>query len=114
MTALTLDLRPVIRLTHQQFEQIALANQDLRLELTAAGELVLMPPTGGNTGRRNSDLTYQLETWNRRSKLGVVFDSLNSIALTDQWTLWMPRQRFPVKRSFPVFQCLRQPSGENS
>jgi Uma2 family endonuclease len=75
MTALLLDLRPVIRLSHEQFEQIALANQDLRLELTADGELVLMPPTGGNTGRRNSGLTYQLETWNRRSKLGVVFDS---------------------------------------
>ncbi|NJL48663.1 MAG: Uma2 family endonuclease [Leptolyngbyaceae cyanobacterium SM2_5_2] len=75
MTALTLDLRPVIRLTHEQFEQIALANRDLRLELTADGELILMPPTGGNTGRRNSDLTYQVETWNRRTKLGIVFDS---------------------------------------
>ncbi|MBE9159774.1 Uma2 family endonuclease [Nodosilinea sp. LEGE 06152] len=75
MTALTLDLSPVIRLTHEQFEQLALANRDLRLELTAAGELVLIPPTGGNTGRRNSDLTYQIESWNRRSKLGVVFDS---------------------------------------
>jgi Uma2 family endonuclease len=75
MTALTLDLRPVIRLSHDQFEQIALANPDLCLELTADGELVLMPPTGGNTGRRNSGLTYQLETWNRRTKMGVVFDS---------------------------------------
>lgn len=75
MTALTLDLRPVIRLSHEQFEQIALANPDLRLELTAAGELVLMPPTGGNTGRRNSDLTTEITLWNRRTKLGVVFDS---------------------------------------
>jgi Uma2 family endonuclease len=75
MTALTLDLRPVIRLTHEQFEQIALANRDLRLELTAAGELVLMFPTGGNTGRRNSDLTYQIEAWNRSMQRGVVFDS---------------------------------------
>lgn len=75
MTALTLDLSPVIRLTHEQFEQLALANRDLRLELTAAGELVLMPPTGGNTGRRNSDLTTDITLWNRRSKLGVVFDS---------------------------------------
>lgn len=75
MTALTLDLSSVIRLTHEQFEQLALANRDLRLELTAAGELVLMPPTGGNTGRRNSDLTYQVESWNRRHKLGIVFDS---------------------------------------
>ncbi|MGF1519754.1 MAG: Uma2 family endonuclease [Nodosilinea sp.] len=75
MTALTLDLSSVIRLTHEQFEQLALANRDLRLELTATGELVLMPPTGGNTGRRNSDLTTDITLWNRRSKLGVVFDS---------------------------------------
>lgn len=75
MTALTLDLRPVIRLSHDQFEQIALANPDLRLELTADGELVLMPPTGGNTGRRNSDLTTEITLWNRKTKLGVVFDS---------------------------------------
>ncbi len=75
MTALTLDLSPVIRLTHEQFEQLALANRDLRLELTATGELVLMPPTGGNTGRRNSDLTYQVESWNRRYQMGIVFDS---------------------------------------
>lgn len=83
MTTLTLDLRPVIRLSHAQFEQIALANPDLRLELTADGELVLMPPTGGNTGRRNSGLTYQLETWNRRTKLGVVFDSSTVFRLPD-------------------------------
>ena len=81
MTALTLDLSSVIRLTHEQFEQLALANRDLRLELTATGELVLMPPTGGNTGRRNSDLTYQIESWNRRRKLGVVFDSSTIFSL---------------------------------
>lgn len=81
MTALTLDLSSVIRLTHEQFEQLALANRDLRLELTAAGELVLMPPTGGNTGRRNSDLTTDVTLWNRRSRLGVVFDSSTTFRL---------------------------------
>ena len=75
MTQLILDLRPVIRLTHEQFEQLAIANRDLRLELTAAGELILMPPTGGNTGRRNSDLTYQAQAWSRQAQLGEVFDS---------------------------------------
>ncbi|WP_414584652.1 Uma2 family endonuclease [Scytonema sp. PCC 10023] len=75
MNPLILDLRPVIRLTHEQFEQIALANPDLRIELSADGELSIMPPTGGNTGRRNADLTYQLQAWNRQTRLGVVFDS---------------------------------------
>ncbi|NEO97884.1 MAG: Uma2 family endonuclease [Symploca sp. SIO2E9] len=75
MYSLTLDLRPVIKLDHKQFELIALANRDLRLELTAEGELIVMPPTGGNTGRRNADITYQLQAWNRRFQLGEVFDS---------------------------------------
>lgn len=75
MNPLTLDLRPVIRLTHEQFEQIALANPDLRIELSANGELSIMPPTGGNTGRRNADLTTDLNLWNRQTRLGVVFDS---------------------------------------
>ena len=75
MNPLTLDLRSVIRLTHEQFEQIAIANRDLRIDLNADGELIIMPPTGGNTGRRNSDLTYQVQAWNRQTRLGEVFDS---------------------------------------
>lgn len=75
MNAFTIDLRPVIHLTHEQFEQIAIANQNLRLELTADGELVIMPPTGGNTGRRNADLTYQVRAWNKQTSIGIVFDS---------------------------------------
>ena len=81
MTPLTLDLRPVIHLTHEQFEKIALANPDVRVELTAEGALELMPPTGGNTGRRNSDLTVDITIWNRRSKQGVVFDSSTTFRL---------------------------------
>lgn len=34
-----------------------------------------MPPAGGRTGRRNADLTTDLNIWNRQTKLGVVFDS---------------------------------------
>ncbi|NEO73188.1 Uma2 family endonuclease [Moorena sp. SIO3H5] len=75
MNPLTLDLRPVLRLTHREFEKIAVANRELRLELTVDGELIVMPPTGGNTGRRNADITYQLQAWNRQTQRGEVFDS---------------------------------------
>ena len=75
MNPLTIDLSPIIRLTFEQFEQLAIANRDLRIELTANGELEIMPPTGGNTGRRNADLTTDLNLWNRRTQLGYVFDS---------------------------------------
>ena len=75
MNPVTLDLRPILKLSHDQFEQIVATNRNLQLELTATGELIIMPPTGGNTGRRNADLTYQLRAWNRQTQLGEVFDS---------------------------------------
>ncbi len=61
--------------TDEQFEQLALANQELLLETTSEGVLVVMPPTGGNTGRKNSDITAQLYIWNKKTKLGYTFDS---------------------------------------
>lgn len=62
-------------LTDEEFMQIAAANEEWRFESTKDGELVIIPPTGGNTGRRNSKLTTQLEIWNSASNLGEVFDS---------------------------------------
>ncbi len=63
------------KVSHEQFQQLAFANRDLRLERTATGELIVMPPTGSDTGYRNLDIEGQLWLWNRQTKLGVVFDS---------------------------------------
>ena len=61
--------------THEQFIELALANRNLQLERTATGELIVMPPTGSDTGKRNFDIAGQLWLWNRQNKLGVAFDS---------------------------------------
>ena len=45
MTALILNLTPTIELTDEQFFQLCQHNRDLRLERTAQGELIIMPPT---------------------------------------------------------------------
>ena len=71
----------MLKLSDEQFEQLAVANRDLRLELTAKGELVTMPPTGGETGNRNVELEGQLWLWNRQSRLGKVFDSSTGFRL---------------------------------
>ena len=81
MNPLTLNLRPIIELNHEQFERIAAANRDIRLELSATGELIIMPPTGGTTGRRNTKLTYQLEAWSLQNPFGEVFDSSTAFRL---------------------------------
>jgi Uma2 family endonuclease len=107
MTALILDLHPAIELTDEQFEQICSANGDLRLERTAAGELIVMPPTGGDTGRRNLGLSAQLWNWNQQSSLGIAFDSSTGFTLPngairspdaswvklDRWQALTPLQR---------------------
>src|ERR671938_1848065 len=64
-----------LRLTDEQFLQLCADNEDLRLELTAAGELVIMPPTGLMTGWRNSRLTQRLATWAEQDGTGLAFDS---------------------------------------
>jgi Uma2 family endonuclease len=81
MTALTLQLPPNLRFTDEEFEQIIAVNKDLRLELTAQGELVIMPPTGGETGNRNFDLLGQLWFWNSQNNLGKAFDSSTGFKL---------------------------------
>jgi Uma2 family endonuclease len=81
METLTLNVPPTVGLTDEQFYQLCVANEEWRLELTAHGELIIMPPTGGESGIRNSDLNLQLGLWNRQTKLGKVFDSSTEFRL---------------------------------
>ncbi|MGL5032298.1 MAG: Uma2 family endonuclease [Microcystaceae cyanobacterium] len=73
----SLNLPPTLKLTitHEQFVELAYVNQNLQLERTARGELVVMPPTGSDTGNKNADILGQLWLWNRQTQLGQVFDS---------------------------------------
>ena len=76
----------LIALTHQsvtpeQFETLCAEYEDLRLELTSTGELIVMPGTGSETGRRNAHLTSQLYVWTEKDGSGVCFDSSTMFAL---------------------------------
>lgn len=107
MSAITLDLSPVIKLTDDEFFKLATAHRDLQMERTPAGELVIMPPVGGEGSKRNADLTIDLGLWNRQTKLGVVFDSSGGFNLPrggdrspdaswvrlDRWQALTPEQR---------------------
>ncbi len=81
METLTLNVPPTVGLTDEQFYQLCVANKEWRLELTAEGELIIMPPTGGESGIRNADLTTDLNLWNRQTRLGKVFDSSTEFRL---------------------------------
>ena len=83
MNTIPVLIPSILKVTQEQFEQLAIANEDVRLELTATGELITMPPTGGNTGKRNIDLEGQLWFWNRQTGLGVAFNSSTAFKLPD-------------------------------
>ncbi|MEB3159972.1 MAG: Uma2 family endonuclease [Synechocystis sp.] len=81
---LTLNLpdRLNLTVTPEQFAELAIANRDLRLERTSTGELIVNPPTGGETGRRNFNLTAQLGMWSEANEnLGEGFDSSTGFEL---------------------------------
>ncbi len=67
--------------TAAQFERLSLSYPDLRMELTAEGELVIMPPTFGESGRRNFKITTQLGVWAEADGTGEGFDSNTGFAL---------------------------------
>ena len=63
------------KVTPEQFEQLAYAEQLARMELSKDGELIVISPTGGTAGRKNSRLTQQVRNWADRDGTGEVFDS---------------------------------------
>ncbi len=73
-----------LKLTDEQFFQLCQDNRDLRFERNSNGDIVIMPPTGGETGNRNSSITYQLYGWNYKNKLGVSFDSSTGFKLPNK------------------------------
>lgn len=84
MTQITLDLNRIIKLTEEQFYLLCQENPDLKLERNPNGELIVMPPTGGETGKRNVKLIVQLALWNEQTQLGEVFDSSTGFTLPNK------------------------------
>ena len=74
-------LRPTMDMTEDKFFRFCQLNRDLRIERTAAGELIIMPPTGGETGSRNAAITARLYLWAERDGTGTVFDSSSGFRL---------------------------------
>lgn len=81
MTTVTIDYKPIIQTSQELFEGICQENPELRLERTQTGELVIMAPTGGETGRQNAEMTFQFKLWNKQTQLGEVFDSSTGFIL---------------------------------
>jgi Uma2 family endonuclease len=107
-TSTLLDVSGIIlRLTHEQFEQICQNNPDRAFELTKDGELEIVAPTGGESSNYESELGTDLGIWNRQTKLGKTFSSSGAFILPNgaercpdaawvklsRWSALTPEQR---------------------
>jgi Uma2 family endonuclease len=111
MNALKLNLPSILVLTDEQFYQLCQVNRDLRIERSAEGELIIMPPTGGETGNRNIEIAFQLQAWSRQNNLGIAFDSSTCFKLPNGAerspdASWVRREKWnnlsdAQKRKFP-------------
>ena len=95
---LLLHLHPVIDMTDSQFFELCQMNRDLRIEQTAKGDLIIMPPTGGETSHRNIDLATVVNLWAKQEGSGVTFDSSGGFTLPSGATrspdvAWVKRSR---------------------
>lgn len=110
MNNLTLNLDTVY-LTEEQFYELCQNNPELQFERTSRGELIIMPPVGGESGNREADLIIDLGIWNRQTGLGYTFSSSTVFKLPnganrspdaawiekERWEALTPEQR----RKFP-------------
>jgi Uma2 family endonuclease len=63
------------RMTDAEFFHFCQDNRDLKFERTESGKIIVISPTTYLTGRRNNEVLYQLNSWNKRTKLGETVDS---------------------------------------
>ncbi len=84
---LVVRMHPVIDLTDDQFFEFCQINRDLRIERTATGELLIMSPTGSETGGSNFELSGQLFNWTKQDGTGKGFDSSTGFTLPNGATV---------------------------
>ncbi|MFM8003591.1 MAG: Uma2 family endonuclease, partial [Dolichospermum sp.] len=110
ISALKLNLNTV-NFSDEQFYQLCQKNGDLKLERTSTGELIIMPPVGGESGNREADLIIDLGVWNRQTGLGYTFSSSTIFKLPNGGdrspdVAWIKKERWEAltpeeKRKFP-------------
>ncbi len=95
---LVLRLCPAVEMDDEQFFAFCRQNSELRIERSAEGDLIVMPPAGWETGSRNAIITHLLTAWALRDGTGVASDSSTGFILPNGATrspdaAWVPLAR---------------------
>lgn len=95
---LVLDFSAV-EMTDDQLVQFCADNGDLRIELTAEKELIVMPPANSTTGWENGIISGELYVWSKQDGTGLSFDSSTGFtfpngAMRAPDASWIGRERW--------------------
>ncbi|NEQ78990.1 MAG: Uma2 family endonuclease [Moorea sp. SIO2I5] len=122
---IVLRMPPALEMDDEQFFEFCQVNRELRIERTSEGEIIVMPPTGGETGKRNLSIGGQLWSWVEQDGTGVGFDSSTGFKLPngaerspdaswvtlERWEALTPQQRQKFAPICPDFVIeLRSPT----
>ncbi len=111
MLAVTINFNAIAKISDDQFYQLCRENPDVKFERNAQGEIIIVSPTGGETGNYKSEINADFVIWNRQTKLGICFDSstcfkLPSGANRSPDVSWIKQERWDAltaeeKQKFP-------------
>jgi Uma2 family endonuclease len=103
--------RVVQQMSDDEFYDFCMKHPDLRIERDSEGDLIIMPPTGGETGRSNFKLTTHFGAWVESNGEGEGFDSSTEFILPNGAhrspdVAWVRRERWEAltpeqRRKFP-------------
>ena len=93
-------------MTDEEFAAFCAEHPDLRFEMTAEGELIVMAPTYSDTSASNSEVAGELRNWARKDRRGIVCDSSTGFVLPNgarrspdaSWTLKSRVQQLGANR----------------
>jgi len=87
-----------MKFTDDEFWEFCRRNDEMRIEMTKEGDVIIMPPTGSETGDRNAEITTQLRVWAKKDGQGKTYDSSTGFKLPNGATVspdasWARKER---------------------
>ncbi|XWK86574.1 MAG: Uma2 family endonuclease [Phormidium sp.] len=122
---IVLRMPPQLQMTDEQFFEFCQINRDLQIERNKFGELLIMPPTGSDSGNREARIIQQLMNWADEDGTGIAFSSSAGFTLStgaerspdaswiklERWNSLTPEQQQKFAPICPDFVVeLRSPS----
>ena len=88
-----------IQMSEEEFFLFCQDMRDFQIEREADGTILIMELTGSETGSFNSDITTEVNIWNRQKKEGKTFDSSTGFTLPNNAvkspdTSWISLERW--------------------